>query len=490
MNKVGPCISVVLAVLLVQGTAAYEETGFNYQWEVLYHEQLVDHFSFVNSDTYLEKYLYNDTYWDHDGGPIFFYTGNEADIETFANNTGFMFEIAPEFNALLVFAEHRYYGESMPYGNLSTSDLSYLGYLSAEQALADYASLIYYLKNSTEGAQDSPVIAFGGSYGGMLASWFRMKYPHVVDGTLASSAPILQFPGVTPCESFDQIVTRVFNDTNPQCAATIKRSWDVILRVGLTEEGREQLATTFSLCRPLRNYVQVIDFVDWLTEIYGDVAMVNYPYPAFFIQPLPAWPIREMCGHMTDSSEDDAALLEGVAAAVNVYYNYTGTNMCNDINADSAIAEQEQNWDFQSCAEMVMPACSNGVDDMFLPEPWDFEAEVQYCNEIYNITPRRFMIEMLYGADDISQFSNILFSNGHLDPWSGGGVLHNVSDSVLAYIIQDGAHHLDLRASDPADPQSVIDARNFEKRYIQLWIDQARIQNLAKKSTASTSRKI
>ena len=32
---------------------------------------------------------------------------------------GFMFDIAPEFKALLVFAEHRYYGLTQPYGNTS-----------------------------------------------------------------------------------------------------------------------------------------------------------------------------------------------------------------------------------------------------------------------------------------------------------------------------------------------------------------------------------
>jgi len=475
MSAIKKCISVLLAVLVVHYARAY-------QWEVYYHEQYVDHFSFVNSDTYLEKYLYNDTYWDHDGGPIFFYTGNEADIETFANGSGFVWDIAPEFNALIIFAEHRYYGESLPYGALPNSSLSELGYLSAEQALADYASLIYYIKNSTVGAENSPVISFGGSYGGMLTAWFRMKYPHVVDGALSCSAPILQFTGVTPCEAFAEIVTRVFNDTNPECEETIRKSWDIIYRTGLTEEGRNQLTTTFSLCSPLKNYIQVLDFVDWLNEIYGDVAMMNYPYPAFFVQPLPAWPIRAMCEYMTDSSQTDADLLQDLAKAVNVYYNYTGDSQCFDINADSEIAVQEQNWDFQSCGEMVMPMCTNGVSDMFNEEAWDFESDAEYCREAYNITPRRFMIEMMYGATHLDQFSKILFSNGYLDPWSGGGVTYNVSDSVVAYVIQDGAHHLDLRGSDPADPQSVIDARNFEKRYIQLWIDEARINNLAKKS--------
>jgi thymus-specific serine protease len=39
-------------------------------------------------------------------------------------------------------------------------------------------------------APNSHVITFGGSYPGNLAAWFRLKYPHLTLGSVASSAPV------------------------------------------------------------------------------------------------------------------------------------------------------------------------------------------------------------------------------------------------------------------------------------------------------------
>ena len=50
----------------------------------------IDHFNFANETTFKQKYLINKKHWENKSdpsGPIFFYTGNEGDIEAFANNT-------------------------------------------------------------------------------------------------------------------------------------------------------------------------------------------------------------------------------------------------------------------------------------------------------------------------------------------------------------------------------------------------------------------
>lgn len=86
-----------------------------------------------------------------------------------------MWESAEEFGALLIFAEHRYYGTSLPYDAGTKGCMSFL---TSEQAMADFAYLIDNLRQQ-DGAAKSPIIGFGGSYGGMIGAWFRVHYPNV-----------------------------------------------------------------------------------------------------------------------------------------------------------------------------------------------------------------------------------------------------------------------------------------------------------------------
>ena len=70
-----------------------------------------------------------------------------------------------------------------------------------------------------------------------------------------------------------------------------------------------------------------------------------------------------------------------------------------------------------------MPMSRNGKDDMFWDQPFDAEAMKKYCWDTWRVVPRPMWPEINWGGRRIESASNIVFSNGKLDPWSGGGIL-------------------------------------------------------------------
>lgn len=78
-----------------------------YRYETRYFQQRLDHFSFTDHPKFSQRYLINTENWVGPNrlGPIFLYCGNEGDIEWFAVNSGFVWEIAPRFGAMVLFPE-------------------------------------------------------------------------------------------------------------------------------------------------------------------------------------------------------------------------------------------------------------------------------------------------------------------------------------------------------------------------------------------------
>ncbi|OVA14418.1 Peptidase S28 [Macleaya cordata] len=447
-------------------------------YQAEYFTQILDHFNYhpQSYQTFQQRYLINTKYWGgaEKNAPIFVYTGNEGDIEWFAQNTGFMFEIAPHFKALLVFLEHRFYGKSIPFGGdkeVAYSNSSTLGYLSSTQALADYATLIIDLKKNLT-AEDSPVVVFGGSYGGMLAAWFRLKYPHVAIGALASSAPILHFEGIVSPYSFNNIITQDFKSESENCYNVIKGSWKLIEDTEQQPGGFDVLKNSFKLCK---NDSSVGSIASWLETAYVYTAMTDYPTPSNFLNPLPAYPVKQMCKAIDDPSagKDTFAKLYGAA---NIYYNYSGSATCFDLNDDSD-PHGLSGWSWQACTEMILPTEGNDEKSIFPPSQWNYSDRATYCKSAFDIVPRPNWATTEFGGQEIKRVlkrfgSNIIFFNGLRDPWSGGGVLKSISKTIVAIVAKKGAHHVDLRFSDKDDPEWLRDVRRKEIKIIQKWINQ------------------
>ena len=176
----------------------------------LTYEQRLDHFGDAPG-TFPQRYCLYSKWWrpaNASGwraaadapGPILFYTGNESPVEEYINNTGLMWEIGERMGALLVFAEHRYEPLTHP-ALCGAGTQRCFAYCTTAQAIADWATLLSHLRSRH--AARAPAVAFGGSYGGMLAGWFRMKRPEVIDGAIAASAPIWQLASTVRRDTLD-----------------------------------------------------------------------------------------------------------------------------------------------------------------------------------------------------------------------------------------------------------------------------------------------
>eukprot|EP00934_Nitzschia_sp_Nitz4_P008603 Nitzschia sp. Nitz4//scaffold32_size149145//4370//6466//NITZ4_002860-RA/size149145-augustus-gene-0.33-mRNA-1//1//CDS//3329548012//8593//frame0 len=308
------------------------------------------------SPTYEQRYCVYDDYAPSDPhAPILFYTGNESPLEQYINHTGLMWELAPQLQARVVFVEHRYEGRSLP--SVSTQCMSYA---STIQALADYADILQLHLNP--GAL-APVIVFGGSYGGMLSAWMRMKYPHLVAGAIAASAPIGAFPQMANhrIDGAAQVLAHGLQQTYPpdrhsyrhigtqdssppksnQCHTNLLATWPLITWL-VEQREAEFLQEVFSLCYPYTD-PSPDALLEFGQTLWFDLAEGSFPYPSSYIPfallhkkvNLPAWPLQSACWQ-SPLHQDFGILLQGDRSDVRYNITYGASGLTLQVDWDKA----------------------------------------------------------------------------------------------------------------------------------------------------------
>jgi hypothetical protein len=162
-----------------------------------YFDQLIDHKN-PGLGTFKQRYWHTWEWWQHGmtrlhcilstnslmlgfvGGPIIIMTPGEGNAQGFLGyltNRTINGQIAQQQNGATIVIEHRFYGESNPYNDLSVKSLQVH---TIQQAIDD---LVYFAKNvklAMPGGDNvtpdkAPWILIGGSYAGALTGWTMTK---------------------------------------------------------------------------------------------------------------------------------------------------------------------------------------------------------------------------------------------------------------------------------------------------------------------------
>jgi len=187
--------------------------------------------------------------------------GGEGEANPVWMTTGAWKDYAANVNGAMMLLEHRYYGKSHPTEDLSVKNLNWL---TSQQALADIAGFITAI--NIQHNIDSRWIALGGSYPGSLAAWARLKYPHLIHGSVSTSGPLK-----AKADFFEylEVVTDALNEARPDCSNTLN---DAIKKVQVMTRKRSNWSTItkmFNLCSAF-NGNSLVDITNLFEALVGN----------------------------------------------------------------------------------------------------------------------------------------------------------------------------------------------------------------------------
>ena len=157
-------------------------------------QQIIDH---DNPDlgTFSQTVWWNDEHWGGPGSPVILFTPGEiaaAGYTGYLTNRTITGAYAQAIKGAVVMVEHRYWGSSSPYEDLSVKNLQYLTLKNSIADLVNFAKTVDlpFDTNHSSNAPQAPWVFSGGSYSGALSAWTESTSPGTFWAYHASSAPV------------------------------------------------------------------------------------------------------------------------------------------------------------------------------------------------------------------------------------------------------------------------------------------------------------
>ncbi|XP_020492543.1 thymus-specific serine protease [Labrus bergylta] len=444
---------------------------FGEQWFL----QKLDHFNGADSREWKQRYFVNEAFYKP-GGPVFLMIGGEGPANPAWMQSGTWLTYAEKLGALCLMLEHRFYGKSHPTADLSNDNLRFL---SSRQALADLAHFRTVMAED-RGLTNSKWVAFGGSYPGSLAAWFRLKFPHLVHASVATSAPLhatVNFP------EYLEVVWRSLASENAECPLLVKKASDTLFERLKDPKTYDNITKDFSLCSKLQIQTERDSayLLETLAGNFMDVVQYNEDNRAFEGVVGTNVTIKVLCGVMGDTSLGDPYARY---AAVSRLMMDTFSIKCLDASFDNylrdmtntswegAAAGGGRQWVYQTCTEFGFYQSTDSPNQPFSGFPLVFH--VQQCADFYNVSAEQVaeavaQTNEYYGSYGISS-SRIVFPNGSIDPWHALGITQGTNPDLPAVFIKGTAHCANMYPARAEDLPQLTLARDHVFLLLQQWL--------------------
>lgn len=152
----------------------------------------------------------------------------------------------------------------------STTSTKNLKYLSVDQSLADLAHFVREITADKQLNATGGVIVVGGSYSATMAAWFRQKYPHLVKGAWASSAPLQA--KVNFFEYTETVGKSIRKIGGEECYENIETAFEAIEDL-ITNDDMETLKKLFNICDDFdtENVYDVYNFIWSIKNVFSGI---------------------------------------------------------------------------------------------------------------------------------------------------------------------------------------------------------------------------
>lgn len=457
---------------------AYEtssELSASKRGEGEYFTQQLDHFNRADSRTFEQRYFVNTTFWKgaDSNAPVFLCVGGEgppldASVLVSSVHCNDMVELAPKHGALMLALEHRYYGPSTPFDELTNENLVWL---NSEQALGDIASFVQMVDGKYETTSANKWVTWGGSYPGMMAAMARLRFPHLIHASVSSSSPL---QASVDMQGYNNVVAESLAAKSvggsDACRDVVKSGHVAIGELLKTTEGQDTLESKFNVCVPhslrdAKNQEQFAgDGVVYIPAQSNDPACTT-----------PYCDIASICDLLVDESLgepiDRLAKLSGIQhmnSCVPVSYDMMIQGVSNPKNP-------ERSWLYQTCTEWgFYQTCEEGTECPYTQGLHTLDVDYDICQQAFNIdketvNSRVGYTNYVYGGWDI-QATRIMYPNGQIDPWRALGVTESPNESEPTLMVEGASHHFWTHPSLPTDSPEVNAAREAIWNQVDAWL--------------------